>query len=72
MIEIYEEELGKLLILSRPADLKAFFRDQNTVLKNMDKIYATVKNEQVKILVSNKILEQKKLNLRYAKHYLNV
>jgi hypothetical protein len=70
MIEIYEEELAKVLILSRPTDMHAFFRDQNTVLKNMYQIFSKVKNEKVKLLIENKIDNQRKLNIRYAKHYM--
>lgn len=70
MIATYDEELSKVLILSRSADLKAFFKDHNTILKNMYEIFSTVKNLKVKEYVEIIITDQRKLNLKYAKQYI--
>ena len=70
LIDTYNEELKKRLILARPIDMKHFFRDINTTLKYMAKVFTGVNNEKIKLFIINKINNQRQLNLNIARKYL--
>ena len=50
--------------------MKHFFRDINTTLKYMAKVFTGVNNEKIKLFIINKINNQRQLNLNIARKYL--
>ena len=70
MLEGYDEKLNKLLVLSRRAELKHFFREHHEKMQMFLSIFNNVTNEKIRSHILTRINKQIKYNLHIAKDLL--
>lgn len=70
VINTYDDQLNKHLILARRLDLKHFFAETNTLLRYMTNIFKSVQDDKIRLFIINKINKHRQMNIDIARKYL--
>lgn len=71
LVNNYEENLAKVLILKQKTIMKDFFLEINLQMTYLLQIFDRVNNITIKNHIINRIKKHKERNLQIAKYYLN-